>query len=131
MFDLNKRVKYWAIMERRGGTRTSTEEKKGVGGGGEKSDQDAHQHPHNAQQCPHQPHLQPNSHLQRAHSTGVFYQGCADTGLNKGKSLLANHTKDGHLRADSVQPNKWTSDYYLKFKDILHTWKDYLWHVPK
>ena len=125
MFDLNKRVKYWAIMERRGGTRTTSMGKKG-GGGRKKSDQDVHQHPHSAHQCPHQPHLQPNSHLHRAHSTGVFYQGCADTGLDRGKSLLANHTKDGHLRADGVQPNKGTSDYYLKFRGHLTYLEDYL-----
>ena len=45
----------------------------------------------------------------------------------QGKSLLANHTKDGHTCADDLQPNKRTCQIItLNSEDILHTWKDYL-----
>ena len=54
------------------------------------------------------PHPPPDSHPCRANGTEVLYQGCAGTGINKGKSLLANHTKDGHTCADDLKPNKGT-----------------------
>ena len=69
------------------------------------------------------PHPQRSSHLHRAHGAGVLYQGCAGTGIHRRKSLLLvlpNHTKDGHMCADDLQPIKLQYrnllDYYLKFK---------------
>ena len=55
---------------------------------------------------PTNPHPHPDSHSRRAHGTKVPYQGRTDTGINKGKSLLANHSKDGHTCADDFQPNQ-------------------------
>ena len=47
------------------------------------------------------PHPQPDSHSRQAHGTGVLCQGCAGIGINKGKSLLASHTKDNHTCVDT------------------------------
>ena len=58
---------------------------------------------------------------------GVPYQGCVGTGINKGKSLLANHTEDGDTCADDLQQNKRTFRIItINSEDILRIWKDYL-----
>ena len=36
-------------------------------------------------------------HLARAHGTGVPYQECMSTGINKGKSLLGNLVKNNNI----------------------------------
>ena len=48
----------------------------------------------------------PDLHSRRAHGTWVPCQGCAGTGINQGKSLLANHTNGGQTSADDLQLNK-------------------------
>ena len=79
------------------------------------------------------PQLDP-IHTRAQHTVQEYpsYQGFAGTCLNKGKSLLANQTKDGHMCADDLQPNKGTCRIItLNSEDVLRTWKDYLWHAPK
>jgi len=71
-------------------------------------------------------------HARTKHTVQEYsIKGAQVQSINKGKSLLANHTKDGHTCADDVQPNKGISRIItLNSEDILRTWKDYLWHVP-
>ena len=51
------------------------------------------------------PHPPPDSHPCRANGTEVLYQGCAGTGINKGKSLLAN-TRKMARRAQTISNRK-------------------------